>query len=80
MRPPAPCPSVALVPGAGLHKSPAGGPRPPTSDRIITFADGRGLFEEANEPKVFVTFDSPHRIDPAVGSDPVGRLTQIYGP
>ena len=34
----------------------------------------------ANEPKVFVTFDSPHGIDPAVGADPVGRLTQIYGP
>ncbi len=50
------------------------------SDRVVPFADGQALFEDANEPKAFVTFNGSHGIDPAVDADLVGRLTQIYGP
>jgi uncharacterized protein len=50
------------------------------ADPVIPFADGRALFEAANEPKAFVAFNGPHGIDPTVDADLVGRLTQIYGP
>ena len=80
VRPLAPCPAVALIPGAGCTEAPPAVLDHAPSDRIIPFADGQALFGEANEPEAFVTFDGSHGIDPAVGADLVGRLTQIYGP
>ena len=38
--PPAPCPSVALVPGAGCTKAPPAALGPPPPARAVPFADG----------------------------------------